>query len=277
MPSLYSPMALPPHMTNSRFTTRLMKLKLLLRHYYTGQSGDAKRFRYGVLIFDLITVAFIVATSFVERTSFIERVDVVLGFLMLAEFSARIWIARAPLRLIAHPTSWADIVAILSFLAPMIGEGAGFLRVLRTVRLLRTYHLLRQLRDDFPYFRRHEDVLLASVNLFVFLFIMTALVYETQQGANSQIKNYADALYFTVTALTTTGFGDITLTGTSGRLISVVIMILGVTLFLNLLRALLQPHKVRFPCPTCGLMRHDADAVHCKACGRVLNIPDEGL
>ena len=23
--------------------------------------------------------------------------------------------------------------------------------------------------------------------------------------------------------------------------------------------------------------KHDADAVHCKACGKILNIPDEGL
>ena len=53
-------------------------------------------------------------------------------------------------------------------------------------------------------------------------------------------------------------------------------MIFGVTLFLRLLRALLSPHKVRFPCPACGLQRHDVDAVHCKACGELLNIPDEG-
>jgi len=78
------------------------------------------------------------------------------------------------------------------------------------------------------------------------------------------------------TALTTTGFGDITLPGTAGRLITVVIMIFGVTLFLNLAKALLAPSKVRFPCPVCGLQRHDSDAVHCKACGTVLNIPDEG-
>ena len=35
----------------------------------------------------------------------------------------------------------------------------------------------------------------------------------------SSIAHYLDALYFTVTALTTTGFGDITLPGTTGRLI----------------------------------------------------------
>ena len=45
---------------------------------------------------------------------------------------------------------------------------------------------------------------------------------------------------------------------------------------LLLLLVLLQPRKVRFPCPACGLQRHDFDAVHCKACGTILNIPDEG-
>jgi voltage-gated potassium channel len=45
----------------------------------------------------------------------------------------------------------------------------------------------------------------------------------------------------------------------------------------NLARALLTPSKVRFPCPTCGLQRHDSNAAYCKACGTLLNIPDEGL
>jgi voltage-gated potassium channel len=104
---------------------------------------------------------------------------------------------------------------------------------------------------------------------------MTAVVYQTQYATNPAIRDYADALYFTVTALTTTGFGDITLPGTGGRLLTVVIMIFGVTLFIRLLRAVLRPHKVRFSCPSCGLMRHEQDAVHCKACGQLLNIPNE--
>ena len=105
---------------------------------------------------------------------------------------------------------------------------------------------------------------------------MTGFVYETQHWTNPKIGNYVDALYFTIAALTTTGFGDITLTGTLGHLISVIIMIFGVTLFLRLVQVLLRPDKVRFACPVCGLQRHDRDAVHCKACGTILNIPDEG-
>ena len=62
-----------------------------------------------------------------------------------------------------------------------------------------------------------------------------------------------------------------------GRLISIVIMLVGVTLFVRLGQTLLQPRKVKFVCPSCALSRHDPDAVHCKACGEMLCIPDEGL
>ena len=247
-----------------------------LRHYYESDTRDGHRFRYGLLVFDIVTVLFIVVSSFLPRNEAVEWLDMIFGIAILADLAARFAISRNRLRELAHPATWADMVAVVSFLAPVVGEAAGFLRILRTVRLLHTYQLLARLRRDSPWFRRHEDVVLAAVHLSVFIFIMTGIVYETQHKGNPAIGNYADALYFTVTALTTTGFGDITLPGTLGRLISVVIMILGVTLFLNLARAVLQPAKVRFRCPSCGLLRHEPDAVHCKACGELLNIPDEG-
>ena len=79
-----------------------------------------------------------------------------------------------------------------------------------------------------------------------------------------------------VPPVTTTGFGDITPRDTPGRLLTVVIMVTGVTLFLRLAQALFRPPKVRFECPSCALMRHDSDAVHCKHCGVVLHLPNEG-
>ncbi|WP_198376411.1 potassium channel family protein [Neoroseomonas rubea] len=247
-----------------------------LHHLYHGTAADACRFRYGVLAFDLATIAFVITTSFLPRSLAIEVADVLIGMVLVGEFTARVASSRRPWREALRPASLADALAIASFLAPLAGEGLGFLRVLRTLRLLHSYRMLGVLRRDFAFFRRHEEAFLAATHLVVFIFVMTAVVYETQHAHNPHIANYADALYFTVTALTTTGFGDITLPGTTGRLISVVIMIAGVTLFLRLAQALFRPSKVRFPCPSCGLQRHEPDAVHCKACGALLNIPDEG-
>jgi voltage-gated potassium channel len=248
-----------------------------LRFLYEGDSLEAHRFRYGLLVFDITTTVFIVASSFLPHSSLVQGVDVILGLIVLADFSARLTISPTPWKDLVHPTTLADVAAIVSFLAPIVGEGIGFLRILRTVRLLHTYQLLARLRADSAFFRRNEELIIASVNLAVFIFIMTGFVYETQHRANDKINNYVDALYFTMAALTTTGFGDITLTGTLGHLISVVIMIFGVTLFLRLVQVLLRPDKVKHPCPVCALQRHDRDAVHCKACGTTLDIPDEGV
>lgn len=246
------------------------------RFLYEADAPEAHRFRYALLVFDIITILFIVVSSFLPNTRFVEVVDIIIGLVVLADFSARLAISTRPWRDLAHPATLADVAAIVSFLAPIVGEGIGFVRILRTVRLLRTYQLLARLRADSTFFRRHEELIIASVNLAVFIFVMTGFVYETQHRANDKINNYVDALYFTMAALTTTGFGDITLTGTLGHLISVTIMIFGVTLFLRLVQVLLRPNKVRHPCPVCALQRHDRDAVHCKACGTILNIPDEG-
>jgi voltage-gated potassium channel len=254
----------------------LTDLQAALRRLYEGETPQGVCFRYGLLAFDIVTILFIVATSFLPSTDVTDFIDVLFGVLILADFAARLFISHTRMRDLTRVATWTDIVAIVSFLAPLAGEAGGFLRVLRTLRLLRDYQVLTRLRNDFGFFRRNEEVIFAVTNLGVFIFIMTAIVYETQKLHNPQIHNYADALYFTVTALTTTGFGDITLPGTTGRLITVVIMIFGVTLFFNLAKALISPSKVRFACPTCGLQRHDVDAVHCKACGTVLNIPDDG-
>lgn len=256
-------------------TARLPTLKERIRTLYEGDVPAGHRFRYALLIFDLATIAFVILTSFLQWSG-TERIDAVIGAFLLLDFLARLWIARRPLRMVLSVYGIIDIVVIVSMLAPIVGEGLAFLRVARVLRLLRSYTMVKRLRQDFPWFRTHEQIIMSAMNLGVFIFVMTALVYETQHFSNPKIANYADALYFTVTALTTTGFGDVVLEGTVGRMISVVIMIFGVSLFLRLVQVMLRPDKVFFRCPDCGLSRHDRDAVHCKACGRVLNIPDEG-
>ena len=248
-----------------------------LRDLYEGDGRRAQRFRYGLLAFDIVTILFVIATSFSRHGVAVETIDTLFGVAILADFAARVAISRQRLRFLVHPVTLADMASVISFLAPLAGEGLGFLRIVRTLRLLHTYQMLARLRADFRFFRLHEDVLVAAINLLVFMFVMTGLVYASQYQTNPQISNYADALYFTVTALTTTGFGDITLTGTSGRMISVAVMIFGVTLFLRLAQVLFRPTKVRQPCPQCGLKLHDADAVHCKHCGAILHIETEGL
>ncbi|MDP3264045.1 MAG: ion channel [Tabrizicola sp.] len=253
-----------------------MSLRTRLRTLYEGQTDAADRFRYGLLAFDLLTIAFLITTSFIARSTHTETIDAVIGVIYLADVAARLWISPRPLRDLVHPYGLADIAVVVSLLAPLYGEGLAFLRVLRLYRTLHSPQTLRQLRQDWPFFRANEGTVRAAINLVIFVFLMTALVYELQSPVNPKIATYLDALYFTVTTLSTTGFGDVTLTGETGKLLAVIIMIFGISLFLRLIQVMLRPSKVDHKCPTCGLRRHDHDAVHCKACGTILNIEDDG-
>jgi len=252
-------------------------MSAILKELYGGTSDRAVNFRYGLVAFDLVTVLFVIVTSFFERSTWIFVLDLIFGTVILLDFIARAWIEDRRLRPMLRLTTWADIAAIISFLAPvMTGQALAFLRVLRTMRLLRSYDLLYRLRKDSKWFREREDIILAVTNLIVFLFVMTGLIYASQVNVNDQINNYADAFYFTVTTLTTTGFGDITLHTTWGRMLAVAVMIFGVSLFLQMLQVLFRPPKVRHECANCGLVLHDADAVHCKHCGETIHIETEG-
>ena len=70
--------------------------------------------------------------------------------------------------------------------------------------------------------------------------------------------------------LTTTGFGDIILVGAFGQVMSIVIMVLGISLFLRLIQAIFQTPSVQHKCPRCGHDNHDLDALHCKMCGTAI-------
>ncbi len=247
-----------------------------IRELYHGTEPRARSFRYLLLAFDIITIGFFIVSSIMRDLPWIYTIDALIACLIIADLVARWWISFHRRKFLMQFTTWADIIVVFSLLLPTLFESLLFLRILRALRLLRSYRVLSDLREEFSFFRRNEEIIQSTVNLLIFVFIMTALVYVMQVNTNPLITNYVDALYFTVTALTTTGFGDITLQGTSGRLLSIAILLLGVALFLRLVQTIFRPSRVDYACPDCGLSRHDSDAVHCKHCGRVLNIETTG-
>lgn len=251
-------------------------IKQKLTNLYEGDSQKAHRFRYIMLAVDLLTVAYLVISTFFYGSLTTQILDIIFGVYIAVDYVARFWISRAKGSFFIHPLNLADLVAMLSFLVPLLGAHFAFLRGLRVLRLLRSYRVQNRLRYDFAYFRRHEDIILSATNLFIFIFVMTELVFVTQVEINPHVNNFLDALYFSVATLTTTGFGDVTLEGPSGHLLSILIMIFGVSLFLRLVQTIFRPSKVQFTCKSCGLFLHESDAVHCKHCGEVLNIPNEG-
>jgi voltage-gated potassium channel len=247
-----------------------------VRALYYGTDSRGRSFRFALLLFDIASVVFFIASSMAREQPWIYWVDALIAAVIIADLAARFWIAAHPLALFKQFTTWTDIIVIVTLILPTLFESLLFLRVLRALRVLRSYRVLADLRNESSFFKRNEEVIQSVINLVVFVFVMTALVYVLEVHHNPKINNYVDALYFTITALTTTGFGDITLEGTTGRLVSIAILLVGVALFLRLVQTIFRPPHVTYECPDCGLRRHDTDAVHCKHCGRTLHIATEG-
>lgn len=261
---------------NASSHSTMQGLRAKIEFLYHGNSSVSTQFRWWLLGFDALTILYFIISSFFHFVAELHPLELAIGIFYLIEFLARTWISKHKIRDTLHPVGLADLVVIASLFAPSLAANFSFLRIARALRLLRSYHMLKTLRQQSSFVRANEEILVSVVNLLVFIFVITAIVFVSQHEKNMGISNYIDALYFTIATLTTTGFGDITLLGTDGRILAVLIMIFGISLFLRLIQTIFRPNKVKYECEDCGLNRHESDAVHCKHCGHILHITTGG-
>lgn len=241
---------------------------------YMGHGKWPYRFRWAMLVFDFVTIGLFLFHPVLSLRVHPEQsdavwiaIDIVIAIVITLDVAARFYIERHKWRFFLRPTNVADVVVAATLLIPVIAQNFTFLRVLRVLRLVRAFQFIDHYKGVSKWLNFNSAIVEKIVNLIVFIFIATALVYVNQVSRNAEINSYLDALYFTMSSLTTTGYGDIVMVGADGRWLSVAMMILGVTLFLQLIRAIAIGDKLREKCPQCELNYHDRDAAHCKRCG----------
>ncbi|MCG5474692.1 MAG: ion transporter [Sinorhizobium fredii] len=252
----------------------LRSLRIALQRLERGRDSWALRWQALLAFIDLSILAFFILGPYLRAGPSYLIIDYTIAAWIGAELIARAVAAPSPQAFLKRPMTWVDVIILATLLFPDLLFNFAFLRAMRIWAIGRSPLFRAALRRIGG--AHLQDVVRACLNFLVFLFMMTGFVYTTFFYAQEGGEGFVDALYFTVATVTTTGFGDITLPGTLGKLTSVLTMIIGISLFVRLAQAVVRPHKVNFPCPQCGLQRHDLDAVHCKACGHLLNIPDEG-
>ncbi|APG89008.1 ion transporter (plasmid) [Sinorhizobium americanum CCGM7] len=255
-------------------STNVRALRIALQRIERGRDPSALRWQALLAFIDLSILAFFILGPYLREGPTYLIIDYTIAAWIGAELLARAVSAPSLRVFLRRPMTWIDLIILATLLFPDLLFNFAFLRAMRIWAIGRSPLLRTGLRRIGG--AHLQDVVRACLNFLVFLFMMTGFVYTTFFYAQEGGEGFVDALYFTVATVTTTGFGDITLPGTLGKLTSVVTMIIGISLFVRLAQAVVRPHKVNFPCPQCGLQRHDLDAVHCKACGHLLNIPDEG-
>jgi len=127
---------------------------------------------------------------------------------------------------ILTPIAIIDLLAILPAYRP--------LRVLRILVLFRFLKLLKHSKNlnqfiDVISDRRFELMTLFGVFLFV-VFVGGLAIYILEEAQNKSINSFIDAIYWSFITVTTVGYGDISPVTTAGRVVSFIIILLGITM-----------------------------------------------
>lgn len=187
-----------------------------------------------------------------------------------------------------YATSFMGIIDLLSTIPTYIGlfvTGPQYMLVLRTVRLLRVFRILKLRR-----YVSEAQVLvsaikssMAKITVFIGAVIVLVLIMGTVmyivEGPENGFTSIPYSMYWTIVTITTVGYGDIAPQTALGQTIASFVMLLGYGIIAvptgivtsELTRAKNQNKEVSTQaCPQCSKEGHDKNAKHCKYCGAEL-------
>jgi len=148
--------------------------------------------------------------------------------LFFLDFLITFWRAENRMEYFFH-WGWLDLLSSI----PMVDE----LRWGRIARVFRIFRILRGLRSaklltELIVLRRQESALLSAALISILLVVFSAIaILQLEDSPASNIHSAGDALWWSVTTITTVGYGDLYPVTGEGRLLASVLMIAGVGLF----------------------------------------------
>lgn len=176
-----------------------------------------------------------------------------------------------------------DLVAILPTYFSLLIGGAQYLLVIRAIRLLRIFRVLKM-----PLYLSEGSVLITAlyrsyrkISVFM-LFILTlvtilgSLMYLIEGGQHG-FNSIPDSIYWAIVTLTTVGYGDISPATPPGKILASFIMLCGyaiiavptgiVTSEMTLMKG---EERDKRKCPKCNKTTTDRSATYCSNCGSEL-------
>jgi voltage-gated potassium channel len=133
--------------------------------------------------------------------------------------------------------AWFDLAIIVlspPFLVPRQLDSLRVLRSVRLVRLLRLARVLRGLAVAFIGLRlthrvlRHKNFHYVAFVACASIGLGAVAIYGVEHGVNQGVSSFADALWWAIVTTTTVGYGDVPPVTWEGRVIAVVLMLVGI-------------------------------------------------
>ena len=203
------------------------------------------------------------------------------------EYLLRLACISRPIRYARSFFGIVDLVAILPTFASLFFPGTQALIVIRTVRILRVFRVLKLAN----YVRESESMMRAliasrrKIEVFVSTVLMLVVIFGSLmyliEGPEHGFTSIPRGIYWAIVTMTTVGYGDIAPETDLGQAVSAIIMVLGygiIAVPTGIVSAQFakveqdgsnaNPETVSGQaCPACGSGRHARDAAFCRVCG----------
>lgn len=262
----------------------------LHRIIFKADTPEGKAFDVALLAFILMSILLVIFDSLrlvpAEYNWILQVLEWLITFFFTIEYALRVYCSRNRKRYIFSFYGIIDLISTLPLYLGFFFQGALYLLILRSFRLIRVFRVFGLLS-----FITEGNLLLNALKeskrkifvFFLFVLVLTisigTLMYIIEGGSGTPgFDNILSSIYWTIVTLTSVGYGDITPMTPLGRFLSAMVMLLGYTIIAVptgvVSVSMMQHSGEKQRCGNCG-KGNDTDAIYCKYCGRVMRVDED--
>jgi len=188
-------------------------------------------FQMAVLVLTILNLCALVADTVLvlpkEVSNLIEAADTAVCGVFFVDFVIRF--RRAESKRAFMKWGWIDLVASIPNLEVL--RWGRLVRVLRVIRLLRGIRSAHRILTMILQNKMESGVVSVGLTAFLMVAFSSASVLICERDPEANIKTAEDAVWWSVTTMTTVGYGDKYPVTTEGRVLGMLLMIGGIGLF----------------------------------------------
>ena len=214
----------------------LQKLKRIVEQNDTREGRIFDLFIYGLIVISLVAFSIETLPNLSETTRrWLTVIEAVTVAVFTVEYLLRIMLADRKLSFVFSFFGIIDLLAILPFYLA-IGLDFRSVRMFRFLRLFRAFKMARYSKAVRRFHRafliaREEIVLFLSVALLLLYFAAVGIYYFENKAQPDKFASVFHSLWWSVSTLTTVGYGDIYPITVGGKIFTGFVLILGLGVF----------------------------------------------
>jgi voltage-gated potassium channel len=241
-----------------------------------------------LILLSVIVVSLESVSSYNEKYGeYFDKIEWIITILFTIEYILRVITIDKPSKYIFSFFGVIDFLSTIPKYISLFYAGANILIVLRALRLLRVFRILKlspfvgesqKLKKSLKASQAKISVFLLTV--IILTIVLGTIMYLVEYGKGSGFDNIPKSIYWAIVTLTTVGYGDIAPVTPLGQFIAALVMILGygiIAVPTGIVSAeYSRQQKESFvdkskTCPHCHSKIKNEQARYCPYCGHELN------